>query len=109
MSGVLESWPDRIMGQDHASEDFMIGPAMILSILARFFTAPPSSLARRRGKPEGRESQRDSATKPRVATKELPWENATKNHNPERVVAPTEHQHDAKTKPRQMTNSARST
>src|SRR6266567_1646630 len=34
------------------------------------------------------ESQRDSATKPRVAKNELPWENAPHiGDNPERVVA----------------------
>src|SRR5437016_5716064 len=34
------------------------------------------------------ESQRDSATKPRVARNELPWENARRiGDNPERVVA----------------------
>src|SRR5438093_273339 len=34
------------------------------------------------------ESQRDSATKPRVARNELPWENARHiGDNPERVVA----------------------
>src|SRR5437773_8223610 len=36
----------------------------------------------------GSESQRDSATKPRVARNELPWENAPHiGDNPERVVA----------------------
>ena len=36
----------------------------------------------------GAESQRDSATKPRVARNELPWENARHiGDNPERVVA----------------------
>src|SRR6266567_8564704 len=36
----------------------------------------------------GSESQRDSATKPRVARNELPWENARHiGDNPERVVA----------------------
>jgi len=44
----------------------------------------------------GRESQRDSATKPRVARNELPWENATTGYNPERVVAEYKHKYDAK-------------
>src|SRR6266446_105694 len=40
----------------------------------------------RRGS-EPRESQRDSATKPRVARNELPWVNEINRSNPERVVA----------------------
>src|SRR6266576_3931693 len=43
------------------------------------------------------ESQRDSATKPRVARNELPWENARHiGDNPERVAA---HDHGNKTMP----------
>jgi len=33
------------------------------------------------------ESQRDSATKPRVARNELPWGNKENEYNPERVAA----------------------
>src|SRR5439155_18876075 len=33
------------------------------------------------------ESQRDSATKPRVARNELPWDNDVGDSNPERVAA----------------------
>src|SRR5260221_116102 len=37
------------------------------------------------------ESQRDSATKPRVARNELPWGNTENEYNPERVAAPCDH------------------
>src|SRR6266496_1086956 len=37
------------------------------------------------------ESQRDSATKPRVARNELPWVNTENEYNPERVAASCDH------------------
>src|SRR2546423_3754474 len=38
--------------------------------------------------PQSSESQRDSGTKPRVASNELPWGNEDDEYNPERVAAP---------------------
>src|SRR6266436_9971768 len=50
-----------------------LGPPLLPCIFARVASSP--------------ESQRDSATKPRVARNELPWENARHiGDNPERVA-----------------------
>src|SRR5260221_11508611 len=50
-------------------------------------TRPHGSLHGFRAVPPNPESQRDSATKPRVASIELPWVNTDDEFNPGRVMA----------------------